>query len=124
MVEPHREIRTELGWAWHRLVAGGDRRVDRLADEIGWSRGYFARLFAAEFGLQPKETARVVRFDRARRALADGTVSGNAERGSLVADIAARHGYADQAHLSREWRRLAGCTPGEWQREVLAFVQS
>ena len=130
MVDPQREMRTELRWAWQRLTRAGDRRVDRLADEIGWSRGYFARLFAAEFGLQPKETARVVRFDLARRALADGTVAagtvpGRAARpGRLVADVAARYGYADQAHLTREWGRLAGCTPGEWQREVLAFVQS
>ena len=125
MVEPEREIRAELGWAWRRLVAGGDRRVDRLADEIGWSRGYFARLFAGEFGLRPKETARVVRFDRARRALAAATVDGAAGAGGpSIADIAAEHGYADQAHLSREWRQLADCTPGEWQQEMLAFVQS
>jgi len=108
-------IRPELAWAWRRIVHGGVTATGSLADEIGWSRGYFARLFATEFGLRPKETARVARFTRARAAALDG--------GAGLAGIAAVHGYADQAHLTREWRRLAGCTPTDWRTEMSAFVQ-
>ena len=31
--------------------------------------------------------------------------------------------YADQAHLTREWVRLAGCPPTTWMAEELPFVQ-
>ena len=33
-------------------------------------------------------------------------------------------GYADQAHLAREWVRLAGCPPSTWMAEELPFVQA
>ncbi len=112
---PESTIRPELAWAWQRIVHGGVTATGGLADEIGWSRGYFARLFAAEFGLKPKETARVARFTRARSAAA--------QPGTGLAAVAAAHGYADQAHLTREWRRLAGCTPTDWRTEMSAFVQ-
>ena len=108
-------VRRELGWAWHQLVRRGVTQTVELADEIGWSRGYFARLFAAEYGLKPKETARIVRFGKARTALGAA--------GASIGQVASACGYADQAHLTREWRRLAGCTPTEWQAEMLAFVQ-
>jgi AraC-like DNA-binding protein len=32
-------------------------------------------------------------------------------------DLVAMCGYADQAHLTREWRVLAGVTPGAWLAE-------
>ncbi|MEO5833325.1 MAG: AraC family transcriptional regulator [Nakamurella sp.] len=108
-------IRPELMWAWDRIVAGAVPATGALADEIGWSRGYFARVFAAEYGLRPKETVRVARFSRARIALG--------RPGASLADVAAQCGYADQAHLTREWRRLAGCTPSGWRQEVSSFVQ-
>jgi AraC family transcriptional regulator len=30
--------------------------------------------------------------------------------------LAQAHGFADQAHMTREFRRAAGCAPGEWRR--------
>lgn len=108
-------IRSELAWAWDRIVTGGVTVTGRLADEIGWSRGYFARLFTAEYGLKPKETARIARFGRAKSALT--------RPGASLTAVAASCGYADQAHLTREWRRLTGCTPTGWQAEMSSFVQ-
>lgn len=108
-------IRRELAWAWDRIVTGGVTVTGPLADEIGWSRGYFARIFAVEYGLKPKSAARIARFGRAKTALR--------RPGASLADVAAGCGYADQAHLTREWRRLAGCSPTGWQAEMSSFVQ-
>jgi AraC-like DNA-binding protein len=47
----------------------------------------------------------VLRFDRAIRLALDG---------ARLADVAYRAGYADQAHLSREVRALAGLSPSEY----------
>ena len=58
----------------------------------------------AATGYGPKMLERVLRFQRARR-IAAGTRS--------LAMVAALAGYADQAHLTRECRRLAGTTPSD-----------
>jgi AraC-like DNA-binding protein len=58
--------------------------------------------------------ARVLRFERARAELL--------RPGPRLADVAARCGYADQAHLSREWRELAGCTPSQWIAEEAPWL--
>jgi AraC-like DNA-binding protein len=106
----------ELGEAWRRMRgADGMVRVAELAVEIGWSRRHFGERFRAEVGLAPKQAARVLRFERAGRLLRRG-------HGDL-ARLAAECGYYDQAHLSNEWRALAGCTPRTWIAEELPFLQ-
>jgi AraC-like DNA-binding protein len=95
------ELRPELGRAWDRLTEG-TIGIAALADEVGWSRRHLLNQVRAEFGLDPRTIRRLGRFGRAR-ALAEHDVS--------LADVAARCGYADQAHLSRDWRALAGATP-------------
>jgi AraC-like DNA-binding protein len=40
-----------------------------------------------------------------------------------LAEVAAACGYFDQAHMSREWRQLAGCSPTTWMAEELPSVQ-
>lgn len=101
--------------AWSRLHAtAGQLAVSQLAADVGWSRGQLARRFRCEFGLGPKQLARLVRFAAARELVA---------RHSRLADVAAQCGYADQAHLTREWRELAGLTPTGWLDEEATFVQ-
>ncbi|MFE0459506.1 helix-turn-helix domain-containing protein [Kitasatospora sp. NPDC058965] len=101
----------EVVRAWQLLLAGGGRTgVAELAAEAGWSPRHLSERFRTETGLAPKAAGRVIRFDRARRRLA------TARPGSL-ADLAADCGYADQAHLAREFRALAGCPPSRWLAE-------
>lgn len=95
----------EINWALERIVAsGGRRRIATIATEIGWSRKHLAARFADQTGLGPKSVARIVRFNRAASM---SRRNGPAD----WADIAAACGYADQAHLVREFRELAGATP-------------
>jgi AraC family transcriptional regulator len=35
-----------------------------------------------------------------------------------LASLARLHGYADQAHMTREFRRVAGCSPAAWRRRL------
>jgi len=88
--------------AWRLLRATGGRiRVGALADALGCSRRHLVNRFAREVGVPPKVAARLVRFEAARARL--GTVP--------LARLATEHGYADQAHLAREFRALAGVPP-------------
>lgn len=76
--------------------------VSAMAEEIGLTERQLHRRCLAAFGYGAKVLVRVLRFDRAMRLARGGTG---------LADIAYRAGYADQAHLSREVRALAGVTP-------------
>ncbi|TNC24288.1 helix-turn-helix domain-containing protein [Amycolatopsis alkalitolerans] len=110
------EYSPEVGWAWRRLRAAAGRiRVGTLAGEVGWSRRHFTERFRRELGLSPKQAARVLRFERAGALLRQG-------HGDL-AGLATDCGYYDQAHLTNEWRALAGCPPGVWIAEELPFLQ-
>jgi hypothetical protein len=65
--------------------------------------------------LHPNLAAPVFRFERACRLIAD-------KRASL-AHVAITCGYYDQAHLTREWYTLAGCSPKAWLSRELPFLQ-
>ena len=76
-LEPERQPRAEAAAAWEVLARShGQVSVAEVADELGWSERYLGQRFAGEFGLSPKVVARVMRFDRARRQLQQGIVSG------------------------------------------------
>ncbi|WP_019818389.1 AraC family transcriptional regulator [Saccharomonospora saliphila] len=103
----------EVGWAWQRLTrSAGTVRVEALAREVGWSRRHLADRFRAATGVSPKQAARILRFERAGRLLRQ-------DRRIDLAGLAVACGYSDQAHLSHEWRTLAGCSPRTWLTEEL-----
>lgn len=79
--------------------ASGPGAVARLADHLGLSERQLQRRCRAAFGYGPKTLQQVLRFQEAFRLARAG------DRLSMVAALA---GYADQAHLARETRRLAG----------------
>ena len=93
--------------------------IQPLADATGWSRRHLLTRFRAQVGLAPKTAARVLRFRRAAGLLvppgSDGGPGRPVPRG--LADVAAECGYADHAHLVREFRALAGCTPTAYLAE-------
>jgi AraC-like DNA-binding protein len=86
--------------------AGGDPslRVERLADQYGISERQLHRRCSSALGYGTKTFARIVRFQRFVRMA-------RSEPSNALGDLAALSGYADQAHLNREARRLAGVSP-------------
>jgi AraC-like DNA-binding protein len=102
--------------AWRRLT-GGPVRVDAVAADVGYSRRHLGERFSREYGLRPKTVARLARFDRSRSLL-------QVAAPPTLSVVAAACGYADQAHLAREWREFAGASPTGWRTsEDLLFVQ-
>lgn len=100
----------EIEFAWRRLARSrGNARIGALARDIGWSRKHLVNRFRAELGFAPKPIARLVRFNEACRLAQTETAGG-------WAAIAASSGYADQAHLAREFSELAGEAPTAWAR--------
>lgn len=90
----------------HTVAVLGRRepvRLLELADEVGLSERQLRRRFTQAVGYGPKGLHAVLRFQRA--------LALHRSSGSGLAEVAADAGYADQAHLSREVRRLSGRTP-------------
>lgn len=85
----------------------GDVTAQDLAAAAGTSRFAAYRAFVSAYGLAPSDYQRQLRLRAARRLLADGVAPARA---------AAEAGFADQAHLTRWFRRYYGVTPGAYQR--------
>lgn len=93
----------------HALAPGdrvGPGVMSRLADDLGVTGRTLHRRCTAAVGYGPKVLDRVLRL---RRALAVAS----ARRGTTLGAVAAACGYADQAHFTREIRRMAGVTPSD-----------
>ncbi len=110
--------RPDVAWAWRRLEETGGRiRIDELARELRCSRKHLLAQFREHVGPGPKTAARLVRFNRLLMLL-------RREPHAEWSELAFRCGYADQSHLYREVRRLAGCTPPELAApSPVTFVQ-
>jgi AraC-like DNA-binding protein len=114
-LQPH-GVSAPAVWAWRQLARhSGGIPVSSLARHIGWSRAHFTDRFHAQFGLSPKTAARIFRFEHACRALK--------AQPRRLADVAQSCGYYDQAHMTREWQALAGCSPRQWIAHELPFLQ-
>ncbi len=115
----------EIAESLRRLTAPEDvhgfQRVEQVARDVGWSTRHLRNRLHAEVGIAPKVVSRLARFHRARRVLQRRVGAG---RPAELATIAATCGYADQAHLAREFRQLAGCPPSVWVLEEFPNVQS
>lgn len=89
-------------------VASGRIRVEELAEKLKLTPRHLERLFRERVGYAPKQLARITRARRAKAALAAG--------GGPIAQVAARFGYADQAHFTREFAQVIGIPPAEYLR--------
>lgn len=86
--------------------------LTELAELAGLSPFHLTRAFRREYGLPPHAYLIQVRVNRARAILRQGVPA---------AQVAARTGFADQAHLTRQFKRLVGVTPGDYVRGARSF---
>ena len=93
------------------LLDGSDATVRAVASELALSERQLQRRFRESVGYGPKTLQRILRF---RRFL--GELGRGPDGPGGLAGIAASTGYADQAHLTRESRELAGRSPAQLER--------
>lgn len=105
LAEARTPARPDVQRAWDLLrTSGGRTRIEALAEALGCSRRHLAKQFHREVGVSPKVAARLIRFEAARHRVGSAP----------LARLAAEHGFADQAHLAREFRALGGAPPTEF----------
>ncbi|KRR20810.1 hypothetical protein CQ14_26290 [Bradyrhizobium lablabi] len=86
-------------------------RVTRLASHVGGSVRTLHRRMKASTGVAPKRFLAVQRFRR--------SVYEIATRNAGLSLIASNLGFSDQAHLTREFQRHAGVSPGAFKQTLL-----
>ena len=97
-----------VSWAFDTVLRRrGNLRISSLTQSLGWSRRRLVERFRQDFGLPPKQVARIVRFNAAKAMASAGETD--------WADVAFGCGYADQSHLVREFSELAGASPTAWR---------
>jgi AraC family transcriptional regulator len=91
-------------------------RLDAVAEQVALSVSYFSRAFKETFGTTPH-----MHMLRMRVELAQKLMLATEEP---LSQIALACGLADQAHLSKLFRRVVGETPSAWRRRNLTDSQA
>jgi AraC-like DNA-binding protein len=87
-------------------------RIDRLAEQFGYSRSYFSKMFKKVNRVTPVEFLTSLRTGKARQMLR--------ERPDLsVEQIACSVGYQDALYFSKQFRKVYGLSPSEYRKSVL-----
>ena len=81
-------------------------RLADLAELAQMSKYHFLRSFNATVGVTPYQYVVRLRVERARRMI---------ERGSDLAEVAIEAGFADQSHLTRQFKSEFGLAPGSYR---------
>lgn len=91
------------------LAGTPDLEIRSVAAEVGVHPVHLARAWRRHLGRSPGSAIRHRRADQAASALA---------RGLSLAETAAAAGYADQSHMTREYVRIFGVTPGVYRAAI------
>lgn len=82
----------------------GTAKIGMLAEELNLSQRQLERQFAQQVGVNAKTLARLIRFEEVHNRI-------SLEPELALAPLAYELGFADQAHLNREFKALAHMTP-------------
>ena len=95
-----------IGLACHYLESRWRDSISfsELAKSVGLSQFHFSRQFKKKTGVQPRHYLRQIRLDEAKKMICSGVDLANT---SVLA------GFSDQAHMTREFQKVYGITPGQ-----------
>jgi len=118
----HMDRDVEVLRAARRLVLDRTATVRDVARDFGWSERRLHREITATCGYGPKTLQRIVRLQRALRASHAGVATRPPNLAPTLSRLALDAGYADQAHMTREFRDLTGFTPRQLLGRSMADV--
>ena len=101
------------------VATEGNQQMATIAQLTGVSSRHLQRCFKEAVGLSPKEYALI---RRARHALKRAALDDNSAGG--LARVAVETGYADQAHLTRDFQRLMHGAPEQLRMRIAAIEHS
>jgi AraC-like DNA-binding protein len=106
--QAHRRLDPTIARLLHQIEhSGGQLRIEQTARTLGVSRKHLSLRCLQQTGQTPKALARVSRFRAAIELL-------GSRQQVPWAQLAHCCGYADQAHLIRDFRHFSGLTPNDF----------
>jgi len=87
-----------------------DLSLQALANESGYSRVHFVRMFRAATGYSPHNYLLNLRLERAQELLKQPSMS--------LIDIALDCGFSSHSHMSRLFHKIVGVTPSAYRRSL------
>jgi AraC family transcriptional regulator len=87
-----------------------DLSLQALANESGYSRVHFVRMFKAATGSSPHNYLLNLKLERARELLRNPSMS--------LIDIALDCGFSSHSHMSRLFHKIVGVTPTAYRRSL------
>jgi len=87
-----------------------DLSLQVLANESGYSRVHFVRMFRAATGYSPHNYLLNLKLERARELLKTPSMS--------LIDIALDCGFSSHSHMSRLFHKIVGVTPSAYRRSL------
>ena len=93
------------------IHANGTRamRTEDLAREMGVHKSHLVRAFSTAVGMAPQTYVRQVRVAKARELICEG---------ENLSEVALMLDFSDQAHLTREFKKVFGVPPGALSRDI------
>ena len=88
----------------------GDLSLQALANESGYSRVHFVRMFKTATGCSPHNYLLNLKLERARELLKNPSMS--------LIDIALDCGFSSHSHMSRLFHKIVGVTPTAYRRSL------
>ena len=85
--------------------------LHELARYVGLSPYYFLRVFRAEVGMPPYAYLESVRISHAQKLI---------ETGRSLVETAAEVGFSSQSHMTNNFKKIIGVTPGQYARQLRA----
>lgn len=89
--------------------------IDDMANKVGMSRAVFHRKFKQATNMSPIQFVKSMRLNNAAKRIAEGT---------NVSVAAMDVGYISSSQFSRDFKRMYGLSPKQWEKENKAKVAS
>ncbi len=83
--------------------------LNQLAQLVSLSPYYLLRVFQAEVGMPPYTYLESVRIRHAQSLI---------EAGKPLAEVAIEVGFSSQSHLTRQFKKIIGVTPGQYAQQI------
>ncbi|TXJ23137.1 MAG: AraC family transcriptional regulator [Chitinophagaceae bacterium] len=94
----------------------GAVNIEELSAQLNIGRRHFERQFVAAVGLNPKQYARISRFQYVLSLTEQ-------KRYNTLTDLAYSGGFYDQAHFIKDFREFSGLSPKQYFAEHLPLVK-
>jgi AraC-like DNA-binding protein len=83
--------------------------LNMLSQHVSFSPYYLLRAFRAEVGMPPYAYLESVRIRHTQRLI---------KAGKPLSEVAAEVGFSSQSHMTRQFKKIIGVTPGQYAQQV------